>query len=148
MKTEFRLNLWTRCSNNIQRIKVLLTYWGNTKNVLANTNKLYIMLSAVYILYIASRDLLHVWYNDQDDRGSLTSSNAENKVYYRKGKCPTIVFLGTIVLLNRWKQSNPLLLINEHESSFCAINVILQAGNKYWSEMRNYHDENKYATGD
>ena len=54
-------------------------------------------MRSVNILYIASRDLFHVQYKDQDGSCSLTLLNAENKLYHRKG----------YVLLNRLKQSTP-----------------------------------------
>ena len=40
MKTELLLNLWTKCSHNIHRVKVLFTCSGITLNVWDNTLKL------------------------------------------------------------------------------------------------------------
>ena len=42
----------------------------------------------VNILYITSHDLFHVQYNNQDGSCSLTSSNAESRLYYHKGMRP------------------------------------------------------------
>ena len=40
--------------------------------------------------YIASlANLFYTLFNNQDDSCSLTSSNAENKLYHRKGMCHT-----------------------------------------------------------
>ena len=45
---------------------------------LSTTNKLYIILSCPWIFCIASCDLFHKQYNNQDGCCSLTLSNAEN----------------------------------------------------------------------
>ena len=50
---------------------------------LSNTYKLHnhVMLS-MNILYIVSRDLFHVQYNNQDSSCSITLQNTENKLYH------------------------------------------------------------------
>ena len=37
VKIEFRLYLWLEYSNNLQRVKVLFSWWINTLNVWGNT---------------------------------------------------------------------------------------------------------------
>ena len=70
MKAKFLSILWIEYSNNMSRVKVLLKSWGNTLNIYGNTNELYIMY--VGVLYIASRDLFHVPYDNQDGSCALT----------------------------------------------------------------------------
>lgn len=72
IKTDFQLNLWVECSNNILIGKrVLLTSWGNTLNIeiieiieiiLVHHNTSTSYYAVVNILHITSH-LFHVWYN-------------------------------------------------------------------------------------
>ena len=73
------------------------------------------------ILDLASHDLFHMWYNNQDGSWPLSLSNTGNKTI------PVQEDVSHGINKNRLN-FNFLLSINENELDFCAINHVIMLG--------------------